>query len=95
MRVIRCKNTRLDDNGNEIQCGRVLAAVPDWMAGTLKTFEGDEDSLILRCPSCPSDSRFISVRAIGDDLAFEVLPERPELGDDLQIDRFSICSQGA
>jgi hypothetical protein len=95
MRVIRCRNTRLDDSGKEIQCGRVLAAIPDWMPGAMKAFQADEDCLTLRCPSCPPDSRFIRVRATGDDLAFETMAQHPDLGDDLEITRLSICSQAA
>jgi hypothetical protein len=60
----------------------------------LKFLEGDPDGkIILRCPSCHGDFRFVEIKYTDGKLTFETINEKPDLGKVIEFENVVICSE--
>lgn len=93
MKAIKCKNLYKDENGKQIECGRMLAILTDLQVDILKI---DTEKPVFRCPKCHPEDRWLE---IGYDesgkLIFKVLEKHPEFKpeDNLQYEELEIITQ--
>lgn len=95
MSVILCQNKYLDEHGARRDCGRFLAALtPDQVLSLRKD---STKFMVLRCPMCKPDQRWIKVSSVNGKLTFSLCPDRdrPNFDDKVIFDECCASEQVA
>jgi hypothetical protein len=89
MPTIRCENDKI--KGHKVEkCGRFLGSVSMCMMAALK--ENPEARLILRCPSCPPDIRWIAIY-YQNGYVWRSLPKKEYESIEMEYDRIYPINQ--
>lgn len=93
METVKCQNLRIESStGRQVPCGRILAILTDQQISVLKT--DPEKKSIFRCPKCPPQDRWVSIKFNGDKLIFSVEDGSPRgLDKSLQFDDYERTEQ--
>lgn len=75
MKIVRCKNKRIDNSGEQKTCNRFLICLPQDVLDHLK--EGQK--IITRCPSCKA-MKFNVIKYEGRKLVYESI-KNPYIAD--------------
>jgi len=90
---IECENEKLRGSGDQGTCSRFLVGIPDCCIEALKNNPGKK--MTLRCPSCPTITKFIQIYFLpGGQSVFETLEGPVKFDRKFEFDCLLTASQG-